>query len=240
MSEAVRTPALWLITLSLNMTIFMTTSITLHQVPYLTDKGFSAGLAASAIILLTTVALLVKFFWGWMANRIAIRYCIALSQTLDVIALALLLTVSSTWSVLVYAFAFGLGRSEGLFNSHAYAVYFGRRFLGSTRGIVAPIRIAASGGGPVITGYFFDITGDYNTIIPIFIGVTALAVLCSLMAKPPKVPAARADNDAQQPAPGVHSRGRDRCRQPERDCAVVLRGGLPRGRLRPAGCAVRA
>ena len=192
MSEAVRTPALWLITLSLNMTIFMTTSITLHQVPYLTDKGFSAGLAASAIILLTTVALLVKFFWGWLSNRIAIRYCIALSQTLDVIALVLLLTVSSTWSVIVYAFAFGLGRSEGLFGSHAYAVYFGRRFLGSTRGIVAPIRIAASGGGPVITGIFFDITGDYNTIIPIFIGVTVLAVLCSLMAKPPKVPAAKA------------------------------------------------
>ncbi len=192
LAEAVRTPALWLITLSLNMTIFMTTSITLHQVPYLTDKGFSAGLAASAIILLTTVALLVKFFWGWMANRIPIRYCIALSQTLDVIALVLLLTVSSTVGVLVYAFAFGLGRSEGLFNSHAYAVYFGRRFLGSTRGIVAPIRIAASGGGPVITGIFFDITGDYNTIIPIFIGVTVLAVFCSLTAKPPKVPASKA------------------------------------------------
>ena len=196
MAEAVRTPSLWLITLSLNMTIFMTTSITLHQVPYLTDKGFSAGLAASAIILLTTVALLVKFFWGWLSNRIPLRYCIAMSQSLDVIALVLLLTVSSTVGVLVYAFAFGLGRSEGLFGSHAYAVYFGRRFLGSTRGIVAPIRIAASGGGPVITGIFFDITGDYNTIIPIFIGVTVLAVGCSLLAKPPKVPAAKAAAEA--------------------------------------------
>ena len=195
MAEAARTPALWLITLSLNLTIFMTTSITLHQVPYLTDKGFSAGLAAAAIILLTTVALLVKFFWGWMANRIPIRYCIALSQTLDVIALVLLLTVSSTWSVIAYAFAFGLGRSEGLFNSHAYAVYFGRRFLGSTRGIVSPIRIAAGGGGPVITGFFFDITGDYNTIIPIFIGVTVLAVGCSLLAKPPRVPSEKAASE---------------------------------------------
>ena len=160
MAEAVRTPSLWLITLSLNLTIFMTTSITLHQVPYLTDKGFSAGLAAAAIILLTTVALLVKFFWGWMAARIPIRYCIAMSQTLDIAALILLLTVSTTWSVIAYAFVFGLGRSEGLFGSHAYAVYFGRRFLGSTRGIVAPIRIAASGGGPLITGIFFDVTGD--------------------------------------------------------------------------------
>ncbi len=196
MAEAVRTPSLWLITLSLNLTIFMTTSITLHQVPYLTDKGFSAGLAAVAIILLTTVALLVKFFWGWMAARIPIRYCIAMSQTLDVAALVLLLTVSTTWSVIAYAFVFGLGRSEGLFGSHAYAVYFGRRFLGSTRGIVAPIRIAASGGGPVITGIFFDITGDYNTIIPIFIGVTVLAVGCSLLAKPPKLSAAKAAAEA--------------------------------------------
>ncbi len=196
MAEAVRTPSLWLITLSLNLTIFMTTSITLHQVPYLTDKGFSAGLAAAAIILLTTVALLVKFFWGWMAARIPIRYCIAMSQTLDVAALILLLTVSTTWSVIAYAFVFGLGRSEGLFGSHAYAVYFGRRFLGSTRGIVAPIRIAASGGGPLITGIFFDVTGDYNTIIPIFIGVTVLAVGCSLLAKPPKLSAAKAAAEA--------------------------------------------
>lgn len=196
MAEAVRTPSLWLITLSLNLTIFMTTSITLHQVPYLTDKGFSAGLAATAIILLTTVALLVKFFWGWMAARIPLRYCIAMSQALDVAALALLLTVSSAWSVIAYAFVFGLGRSEGLFGSHAYAVYFGRRFLGSTRGIVAPIRIAASGGGPVITGIFFDVTGDYNTIIPIFMAVTVFAVFCSLLAKPPSVPAAKAAAEA--------------------------------------------
>ena len=196
MAEAARTPALWLITLSLNLTIFMTTSITLHQVPYLTDKGFSAGLAAAAIILLTIVALLVKFWWGWLANRIPLRYCIAMSQSLDIIALILLLSVSSTVGVFAYAFAFGLGRSEGLFGSHAYAVYFGRRFLGSTRGIVAPIRIAAAGGGPVLTGFFFDITGDYNTIIPIFIGVTVLAVGCSLLAKPPKVPAAKATAEA--------------------------------------------
>lgn len=196
MAEAARTPSLWLITLSLNLTIFMTTSITLHQVPYLTDKGFSAGLAASAIILLTTVALLVKFFWGWMADRVPIRYCIAMSQTLDVAALILLLTVSSTVGVLAYAFVFGLGRSEGLFNSHAYSVYFGRRFLGSTRGIVAPIRIAAGGGGPLITGFFFDLTGDYNTIIPIFIGVTVFAVFCSIIARPPKLPAAKAAAEA--------------------------------------------
>ena len=196
MAEAVRTPSLWLITLSLNMTIFMTTSITLHQVPYLTDKGFSAGLAASAIIVMTVMAFVVKFFWGWLAGRIPLRYCIAASQLLDVLGLTLLLTVSSPAGVLAYAFTMGLGRSEGLFGSHAYSVYFGRRFLGSTRGIVAPLRIAAAGGGPVITGFFFDITGDYNTIIPIFIGVTVLAVGCSLLAKPPKLPAAKAAAEA--------------------------------------------
>ena len=186
MAEAARTPALWLITLSLNLTIFMTTSITLHQVPYLTDKGFSAGLAATAIFVLTVVALVVKFFWGWLADRIPLRYCMAASQLLDVLALTLLLTVSSQAGVLAYAFAFGLGRSEGLFSSHAYSVYFGRRFLGSTRGIVAPIRVVAAGGGPVLTGFLFDVTGDYTAVIRVFIGVTFLAVVCSLLARPPR------------------------------------------------------
>ena len=187
MGEAVRTPALWLITISLNLTIFMTTSITLHQVPYMSDKGFSATIAASAVILMTFMAVLAKFFWGYMAERYPFRYCIFASQLFDAVGITLLLTASTNFGILAYAFTMGIGRSEGLWNAHAYSTYFGRRFLGSTRGIVAPIRIVASGGGPLVTGLFFDANGDYVTIFRIFIGVTLLGAVCSLLATPPKV-----------------------------------------------------
>ena len=187
MGEAVRTPALWLITLSLNLTIFMTSSITLHQVPYMSDKGFSAAIAASAVILMTFMAVMAKFFWGFMAERYPFRYCMFASQLFDAIGVTLLLTASTNFGILAYAFTMGIGRSEGLWNAHAYSTYFGRRFLGSTRGIVAPIRIVASGGGPLVTGLFFDANGDYVTIFRIFIGVTLLGAVCSLLATPPKV-----------------------------------------------------
>lgn len=187
MGEAVRTPALWLITISLNLTIFMTSSITLHQVPYMSDKGFSATIAASAVILMTFMAVLAKFFWGYMAERYPFRYCMFASQLFDAVGITLLLTASTNFGILAYAFTMGIGRSEGLWNAHAYSTYFGRRFLGSTRGIVAPIRIVASGGGPLVTGLFFDANGDYVTIFRIFIGVTLLGAVCSLLATPPKV-----------------------------------------------------
>jgi MFS family permease len=187
MGEAVRTPALWLITISLNLTIFMTSSITLHQVPYMSDKGFSATIAASAVILMTFMAVLAKFFWGYMAERYPFRYCMFASQLFDAVGVTLLLTASTNFGILAYAFTMGIGRSEGLWNAHAYSTYFGRRFLGSTRGIVAPIRIVASGGGPLVTGLFFDANGDYVTIFRIFIGVTLLGAVCSLLATPPKV-----------------------------------------------------
>ncbi len=187
MGEAVRTPALWLITISLNLTIFMTSSITLHQVPYMSDKGFSATIAASAVILMTFMAVMAKFFWGYMAERYPFRYCMFASQLSDAVGITLLLTASTNFGILAYAFTMGIGRSEGLWNAHAYSTYFGRRFLGSTRGIVAPIRILASGGGPLVTGLFFDANGDYVTIFRIFIGVTLLGAVCSLLATPPKV-----------------------------------------------------
>jgi len=187
MGEAVRTPALWFITASLNLTIFMTSSITLHQVPYMSDKGISATVAASAVILMTSIAVLAKFFWGFLAERYPFRYCMVASQLFDAVGITLLLTASSNCGILAYAFMMGIGRSEGLWNAHAYSTYFGRRFLGSTRGIVAPIRIVASGGGPLITGMFFDANGDYVTIFRIFIGVTLLGAVCSLLATPPKV-----------------------------------------------------
>ncbi len=187
MAEAVRTPALWLITISLNLTIFMTSSITLHQVPYMSDKGFSATIAATAVILMTFMAVLAKFFWGFLAERYPFRYCMVASQLFDAVGITLLLTASTNFGILAYAFTMGIGRSEGLWNAHAYSTYFGRRFLGSTRGIVAPIRIVASGGGPLVTGLFFDANGDYVTIFRIFIGVTLLGAVCSLLATPPKV-----------------------------------------------------
>jgi cyanate permease len=187
MGEAVRTPALWFITISLNLTIFMTSSITLHQVPYMSDKGFSATIAASAVILMTFMAVLAKFFWGFMAERYPFRYCMVASQLFDAVGIILLLTASSNFGILAYAFTMGIGRSEGLWNAHAYSTYFGRRFLGSTRGIVAPIRILASGGGPLVTGLLFDANDGYTIIFRVFIGVTLLASACSLLATPPKV-----------------------------------------------------
>jgi cyanate permease len=51
---------------------------------------------------------------------------------------------------------------------------------------VAPIRILASGGGPLITGLLFDATGDYIIIFRIFIAVTLMGAVCSLLATPPK------------------------------------------------------
>jgi len=112
---------------------------------------------------------------------------IAAGQVLDAVGVILLLTASSTFGILLYAFVMGIGRGEGLWMAHAYSTYFGRRFLGSTRGIVAPIRILASGGGPLVTGLFFDANGDYVTIFRIFIGVTLLGAVCSLLATPPTV-----------------------------------------------------
>ena len=197
MGEAVRTPALWLITISLNLTIFMTSSITLHQVPYMSDQGFSPTIAASAVILMTFMAVLAKFFWGFMAERYPFRYCMVASQLFDAVGLVLLLAARSNLGILAYAFTMGIGRSEGLWNAHAYSTYFGRRFLGSTRGIVAPIRIVASGGGPFVTGLLFDTKGDYVTIFQIFIGVTLLAAVCSLMATPPGVKG-RVNPDSKQ------------------------------------------
>ena len=136
---------------------------------------------------MTFMAVLAKFFWGFLAERYPFRYCMVASQIFDAVGLVLLLTARSNLGILAYAFTMGIGRSEGLWNAHAYSTYFGRRFLGSTRGIVAPIRIIASGGGPFVTGLLFDTNGDYVTIFQIFIGVTLLAAVCSLMATPPRV-----------------------------------------------------
>jgi MFS family permease len=99
---------------------------------------------------------------------------------------ALLLWLPNLWVLYAFAVVYGLFRGAYvLMMTLVWADYYGRRFLGSIRGIATPLSLVSSAGGPVLAGFLFDARGDYTLALQVFTACYILAGLLALMAPPP-------------------------------------------------------
>ncbi len=192
MAQAVRTPSLWLLTISMNFSLVMIGAVTLHMVPYITDHGFSEGLSAAAITVTAIGAVSAKFFWGFLAEKYPFRYLMALGQVLDAASLVVLVAFPSSLGILIAGAMFGFARTQALWNALGYATYYGRHFLGSVRGVVAPFRLISGAGGPILAGVFYDSFGNYTAVFLLLAGSSMTGAFFALLARPPVHPSERA------------------------------------------------
>ena len=66
-----------------------------------------------------------------------------------------------------------------------YADYYGRLHLGSIRGLTIGAQIAGQVIGPVVAGFMFDTTGDYQLPFLLFTLIVSFGAVLVLAAKPP-------------------------------------------------------
>lgn len=71
---ALRTPTFWFLIAVFNIA-GLTFGVLTHMVPHITDVGFSETTAATILTTFAIVALAVKLPWGFITERIDIRYC---------------------------------------------------------------------------------------------------------------------------------------------------------------------
>ena len=192
MHQAVRTPSLWLLTVSMNFSLVMIGAVTLHMVPYITDQGFSESLGAAAITVTAVGAVSAKFFWGFLSEKYAFRYLMALGQLLDAASLVVLIAFPSPLGILVAGGMFGFARTQAIWNALGYASYYGRHFLGSIRGVVAPFRLLSGAGGPILAGVFYDSFGNYNAVFLLLAASSVIGAFFALLARPPVHPSEEA------------------------------------------------
>ena len=191
MPQAIRTPSLWLLTLSMNFSLIMIGAVMLHLVPYISDQGFSSSLGALTITIMATAAVGAKLFWGFLSDKFPFRYLMAIGQLLDASALVIFIAFPSTFGILMAGAMFGFARTQAIWSALGYASYYGRLFLGTVRGVVAPFRMISGAGGPILAGVFYDSYGDYNLIFLLLATSSLIGALFSILARPPVHPLER-------------------------------------------------
>ncbi len=187
---AMGTSAFWLMTVSFITFGFSEVGILQNHVPYLEGIGFPAAVSAGVHGIVGLWSTIGKFGFGWLCDRILVKYVCAIGLGLQLAATILLMRVQPTapsallW---LYAFMMGLGVGGWLpIMSMLVSTNFGLASYGAIFGLVAFAQSIGAATGPLMAGYMYDAMGTYHWVFIIIIASFAIAMLTILAVRRPE------------------------------------------------------
>ena len=186
LGEASRTRTFWLLLIAGAAPSLISTALTFHHVSFLATKGIPSGIAASIFGIMGPMQILGIFIAGFLADRFPSRYLLVVGQVLLVATMLWTFLITLTW----HAFFYGamLGLSIGFIMPISAVIwpnYYGRRHLGSIRGVATSGMAVFAALGPFPFGFIFDLTGTYSLAILIFLALPLSSAIAALLAYPP-------------------------------------------------------
>ncbi len=203
LKETLRTPAFYLVILGMAVGGAAMGGINVHLFPYLVSKGLSEGNAVVVMAVSSFVGIGSSVVAGLIAERSGARRLFSFSFVGLAIAVLLLLQVDNLWLAMAFGVLFGaMFGSMITMNFIILPEYFGRRYLGSIRGLFLPMQITFSSLGPLGAAAAYDVTDGYTLVFSVFVAFHLLAALAIFMARRPTRPAAQQPERAGRRQPG--------------------------------------
>ena len=187
LKQAMYTPALWILATGTGALFLMQAGTNIHLAAYLRDQGLGQTVATLGIAVNAVFLGIGSIIWGWVVERVPARYVLAVVAATMATGAYLFIRVDTTPEALAYSALFGLGLGGMLtVPPVAYADYFGRRSLGTIRGVTEPFASLGQAIGALVSGAIFDVTGRYYAAFIAFAVLGALTAVVTLMARPPE------------------------------------------------------
>ena len=185
--EALHTPAFWLVLLYTALVFPVQAGVSLHQAPYLIERGLSPTIAATVVSMFSLMSAMGSIACGMMPRRFPIRYGLALAGASIALGTGAMLGIQS--AALAYLagglFGFGIGAVLTLVPI-AWADYFGRAHFGAIRGIALSAQVVAQAAGPLLSGALRDWSGSYVLSLECFFALALASVAAALLARQPR------------------------------------------------------
>ncbi len=195
LSEAIRTPTLWILIAAVIVGLIVNTGIGFHLVAYYTDIGIAPSIAVGALSLYAFTGALGNIIWGFLSEKLSERFLASAVMVLTAITILYLQSVKTITGAFIFAVIFGLtSRGEGTLVNIILAQYYGRSSYGTINGFVMPFHNLGLGFGPLISAVSFDLTGAYETLFSVFLGASLIAAILFWLAKKPALPVRNASS----------------------------------------------
>jgi MFS family permease len=185
-SEAIRTPAFWFLFLIIFIIAACYQMIAIHIIAAAIDRGVTWEAAALILTLSGITNTAGRLALGGIASVIGNKKVLILSTALQAVTLFFLVGAHDLYVFYIVAAIYGLGYGGVTpITATLTGTFFGTKSMGSIFGTVNSAYTLGAAFGPLIGGYIFDITGNYNIAFISIAVATSLAFLLSLILKPP-------------------------------------------------------
>ena len=186
--EARRTYPFWAFNLGLAAQSLIITAVTFHIVSLGAEMGLSRSQSLGIFLPMSIVSIFGNFMFGWLSDRIALKYCLAVMMIM--LSLGVGGVPFFSHALGRAAVIFGFGASGGVFGPLVTVVwprYYGRKHLGAISSMNLASMVFASAIGPFIFGMSKEWFGGYNAGIYACLVMPLMILLGSFKANNPQV-----------------------------------------------------
>ena len=190
LGEAMRAPSFWWISLGHASSLFIVSAMGVHLVSYLKEsQGYSLGQASAVVFLMTLLFLTGTVSGGLMGDRVNKRMLVFTCMIMHMAGLLLLSHATNLGMIIAFTVLHGLAWGwRGPQMAALRADYFGRSAFGKILGVSNLVIIIGTISGPLIAGYMYDKTGNYQVGFDILAGIAAAGSIFFVLAKRPNPP----------------------------------------------------
>jgi len=190
--QAIKTRTFWLMIVVQAVHGLVAPVMSIHCIPFLTDRGIDPLKAAAIMSIWITASLPTRFIGGLVADRLKInqlRFITAAAYFLEAVGVIIFLKYPT--DTMIYAWFILYGFGQGLINTAQPLIrarYFGRKAFGSIQGISQLIQTPVGVVAPIYAGWVYDTTGSYMSAFAQFAVLLAVATVLAIFIFPPKPP----------------------------------------------------
>ena len=186
-SEALRTPAFWLIAFGHGFTSMVILAIMTYLGLLMVDKGYTGQDAGWVVSAYTGVAMVFQLVGGYSGDRLSKRVGLAFFTAVQ--AAGVVVLVMADTLPMFFAFAVLFGAGFGGRNPLTVAIradYFGTGSFGKILGFsTVPMNLLLLTASP-FTGWMYDRYGNYDLAFLILAGLNLVGAVCFIFAARPR------------------------------------------------------
>lgn len=179
LAEARRTGAFWIFALAFTVLSTVMAGVVFHQPALFEERGLSREISVHSFQVMALFSIVGNLAMGRLLDMLSARLLLILVVSILAGMLILVQVMVTPLQAMVYAALLGLvSGSNRVMNATVWAKYFGRRYLGSIRGVTMIGMLGGTALGPYPLGLSADVLGSYS---PALTGLLALPLIIGVL-----------------------------------------------------------
>jgi sugar phosphate permease len=186
LKEAMKTRSFWLLLFCMSIPALVNTGITFHLMSILGENNINPAFAAIILSLMALIGFPVTLIAGFVLEKVKVNYVLAAVFVGEIVFIIILYNAFSPLIAIIFGVVWGfIGGFERIVFGIIWPNYFGRKYLGSIKGVAMTMGVVGSAFGPLPFGVAYDIFGGYNEILLLMLIIPFLGSIAAIFSKVP-------------------------------------------------------